>query len=44
MSFIITNTSCHPKNDPLNATREVAAEPLQTNGVSTLSRLRQHLR
>jgi hypothetical protein len=37
------NTSCHPKNEPFIATREVGADPLQTNGVSTNSCLRQHL-
>jgi len=41
-------TSCHPKNEPLIATREEEEEegvlPLQMNGVSTNSRLRQHLR
>jgi len=43
----VTLTSCHPKNDPLIATRdegEEGAGPLQMNGVSTNSRLRQHLR
>ena len=43
----IALTSCHPKNEPLIATREEgeeAVDPLQMNGVSTNSRLRQHLR
>ena len=36
-------TSCHPKNEPLSATRDVGEDPLQMNGVSTNSCFRQHL-